>query len=426
MTESDKQSPYQDGEVPRHEPCCGLSPEQMCELMPLHLVVDRQLQVVQAGRGMQRFCPDHNGSLLSHFEPLAPKPTMTYDGLRAHGQTPLMLRSVRYRILLRCTVHNLGDQCLLIAVAPCLNPEGNASFSSSDKDNMTSDATEYVLLLHLLRSSLDDARQLSEQLQAQELRFKDAASQLEQMNVEYRRVSRRLEQCNQQLRELSYVISHDLREPIRMVESYSEILSDEYAETLDDEADRYLNYTHRGAQQALRLLHDLQSYTRAANHADSEFEAVCASTVVAEVVHDLRHELAEAQTEFAVDELATVRGIPAQIRQVFHQLLGNAIKFRADRPLKLHIAAGAGTTTFARFSIHDNGIGFNPKFGDRIFKIFKRLHTSEEYPGTGIGLSICRAIVEGHGGNIWAESTPGQGSVFHLELPTIPEPSRDR
>ena len=224
-----------------------------------------------------------------------------------------------------------------------------------------------------------------------------------------------LKRSNQELERFAYVSSHDLQEPLRMVTLYSQLLERRYKDSLDSDADDFIEYIVENARRMKQLIDDLLDYSRVASQA-KEFENVELEKVLNIVLTNLSASIAENNVEVTHESLPTVFVDNNQMMQVFQNLITNAIKFRGVEPPEINISAQKGQTEWT-FSISDNGIGIKPEHQKQIFDVFKRLHTREEYPGTGIGLSICQKIIKHHGGRIWVESEPGKGSTFYFTIP---------
>ncbi|MCZ6535446.1 MAG: GAF domain-containing protein, partial [Chloroflexi bacterium] len=224
-----------------------------------------------------------------------------------------------------------------------------------------------------------------------------------------------LARSNADLEQFAYVASHDLQEPLRMISSYSGLLSQRYKDKLDTDAADFLGYITDGASRMQRLIQDLLAYSRAGSE-DSDLVLVDCEEVLARVGSNLRLTIQESNAEVSHDPLPSVHGNFTQLCQLFQNLIGNAVKFRGDQPPQIHVGVESQGDHWL-FSVRDNGIGISLQYKERIFTIFQRLHTKEEYPGTGIGLAICKKIVEKHGGNIYVESETGKGSTFYFTLP---------
>jgi|GEM_PF-1034526 len=226
-----------------------------------------------------------------------------------------------------------------------------------------------------------------------------------------------LKRSNAELEQFAYVASHDLQEPLRMVASYTEILGERYRGKLDASADKYIGYAVDGAQRMQRLIRDLLAYARVSSQAKPP-QPTDASAVLTAVLHGLHPAIESNKAEIVFDQLPTVMADEVQLGQVFQNLINNAIKFHSDRTPQVAIRAQASGRWW-HFSVEDNGIGMEMESAGRIFQMFQRLHSRDEYEGTGIGLAIAKRIVERHGGRIWVDSVPGQGSTFHFTLPKV-------
>jgi PAS domain S-box-containing protein len=228
-----------------------------------------------------------------------------------------------------------------------------------------------------------------------------------------------LARSNQELEQFAYVASHDLQEPLRMVSNYTQLLARRYKDQLDSDAHEFIEFAVDGAKRMQDLIHDLLQYARVGTRG-KEFRPVPAERLVADALANLATAIDEVGAEIVVDALPTLVCDPSQIAQVFQNLVGNAVKFhRPGQTPVIRIGASRANQAWT-LSIADNGIGIDPKYFDRIFQMFQRLHARAEYPGTGIGLALCRKIVERHGGRIRVESSPGEGTTFSFSIPDGP------
>ena len=226
-----------------------------------------------------------------------------------------------------------------------------------------------------------------------------------------------LKRSNEELEQFAYVASHDLQEPLRAITSYTQLLAQRYQGNLDDRADKYINYIVDGATRMQQLINDLLAYSRLGTRGQ-EFEPADCKAAVQQSLCNLQIAIAEKKAVITCDAMPTVMADEFQLVQLFQNLIANSIKFcRQDIPL-IHIAACRKKSEWV-FSVRDNGIGIDPEYADRIFIIFQRLHGRRQYSGTGIGLAMCKRIVERHGGRIWVESQEGKGATFYFTIPII-------
>ena len=226
-----------------------------------------------------------------------------------------------------------------------------------------------------------------------------------------------LARSNRDLEQFAYVASHDLQEPLRMIASYTKLLSKRFEENVDGEAAEFVHYAVEGAVRMQQLINDLLAYSRLGSRGHP-FEEIAMEQVVRDTLANLQISIDENCALITNDPLPKVHGDRVQLTQLLQNLLSNSIKFKSDQSPKIHVSAVEKDRHWI-FSVRDNGIGLDPQYADRIFVIFQRLHTRDKYPGTGIGLAICKKIVERHGGEIWVESKPGKGATFYFSLPVI-------
>jgi signal transduction histidine kinase len=227
--------------------------------------------------------------------------------------------------------------------------------------------------------------------------------------------ARDLERSNSELEQFAYVASHDLQEPLRMVAGYTQLLARRYRGRLDEEADQFIEYAVDGVTRMQQLIQDLLAYSRV-DSCGAEFLPVMMSEVLEWALLNLETAIESSGAIITHGELPAVSGDRTQLGSLLQNLIGNAIKFRGQNPPEIRVGAERRGGEWV-FEVRDNGIGIEPEYRDRVFEIFQRLHASEEYEGTGIGLAVSQRIVERHGGRIWVESAPGEGSSFLFTLP---------
>jgi light-regulated signal transduction histidine kinase (bacteriophytochrome) len=219
-----------------------------------------------------------------------------------------------------------------------------------------------------------------------------------------------LSRSNAELQQFAYVASHDLQEPLRMVASFTQLLARRYKDKLDSDAREFIDYAVDGATRMQALISDLLSYSRVGTQM-KVFERISFDAVFGQVLRTLRSAIAETHAVITCDALPDVMADSIQLTQLMQNLLSNAIKFHGTNETRIHVSAEESGAVW-KICVRDNGIGIAPEYEERVFVIFQRLHTKVEYPGTGIGLAICKKIVERHGGRIWIEPSPGGGAIF--------------
>jgi len=242
------------------------------------------------------------------------------------------------------------------------------------------------------------------------------------MEMKLKKTIAELERSNRDLEQFAYVASHDLQEPLRMVASYTQLLERRCGEQLSQEGKEFMQFIIDGARRMQGQIDDLLAYSRVRTRAQP-FEQVSLDSVIEEVMANLDSQVRETRARIEHESLPAVMADRSQLVSL-QNLVSNALKFRGSDPPRVSLSAEQeGTHWHVR--IRDNGIGIDPQHHQRIFDIFQRLHTREQYPGSGIGLALCRRIVQGHGGEIWVESEPGSGATFHFTLPSADRESGD-
>ena len=267
-------------------------------------------------------------------------------------------------------------------------------------------ATDYVLKGALTRLPIAIRRSLQE---------KSLRDQRQRAEEDLARKVEELARSNHDLEQFAYVASHDLQEPLRMVAAYTQLLAERYRGKLDDNADKYIGYAVEGALRMQTLILDLLAFSRV-GRAETDLKNGECNAAINIALANLRSAIEESGAVVAHDQLPAVAVDPTQLVQLFQNLIGNAIKFRSRESPVIRVSAEKQDAIWL-FAVADNGIGILPQYKDKIFVIFQRLHTREEYSGNGVGLAICKKIVEHRGGKIWVESEPGCGATFHFTLP---------
>jgi PAS domain S-box-containing protein len=234
-----------------------------------------------------------------------------------------------------------------------------------------------------------------------------------QAEAERERLLAELQRSNEELQQFAHIVSHDLMEPLRTMNVYIELLAERAQGTLEGAAAEWMTFVTDAARRMRQMLTDLLAYTRAGH--PPEFRPVEWEAVLAHVLDALQVSITESEATITHDPLPTLRGDATRLGHVLQNLIGNALKFRGKTPPRIHLAAVKDGPRW-QFSVRDNGIGIDPQQVGKLFQVFQRAH-GREYAGTGIGLAICKRIVEQHGGRIWVESKPGEGSIFYFTLP---------
>jgi light-regulated signal transduction histidine kinase (bacteriophytochrome) len=224
-----------------------------------------------------------------------------------------------------------------------------------------------------------------------------------------------LERSNAELERFATVASHDLQEPLRTIASFADLLARDYASGLDDKGHRYLTYVREGAARLQHVLDALLDYARITSH-PRRFEKTSVAEAVECAKENLRRPFETSGAILEAADLPEIEADPHQLTILFQNLFSNSIRFGGDAPPRIEVTAQRDGHDW-RFCVRDQGIGFPAEYASRVFEMFRRLHAKEDYPGTGVGLASCKKIVEGHGGKMWAESSPGEGAAFHFTLP---------
>lgn len=244
---------------------------------------------------------------------------------------------------------------------------------------------------------------------AAQLALHTKASELEALTQD-------LQRSEQELERFAYIASHDLQEPLRMGSSYTQLLKRKYGGQLDNHADEYIEFAVDGAKRMQALLDDLLQYSRVGTSGKA-LQTSDATAVFAAARDNLMRVIEDTQAQITIDtDLPRVHGDEVQLIQLFQILLANAVKFHGDASPQISVSATRQGDGYWRFAISDDGIGISAEYNEKIFEVFQRLHGIDQYPGTGIGLAVCKRVVECHGGKLWVESNPGQGATFYFTL----------
>jgi signal transduction histidine kinase len=260
-------------------------------------------------------------------------------------------------------------------------------------------------------------RQRTAELEIANRQLQEEIAEHKQTEQTLRRTAEDLVRSNRDLEQFAYVASHDLQEPLRMVTGHLQLLQRRYQGRLDAAANDFIGFAVDGATRMATLISDLLAYSRVGTAGGSFAPADC-QAVLQRALGNLRSTLEDSQAVVTNDPLPVVMGEFTQLVQLFQNLLGNALKFRSQRRPEIHVGASKHQGEWL-FRVRDNGIGIEPQYFDRIFMIFQRLHGREAYGGTGIGLAICKKVVERHGGRIWVKSQPSQGSTFYFTISQV-------
>ncbi len=335
---------------------------------------------------------------------------------------PILLRTVETRTIQtgECdsTLPGFGSFTFIVTYVPLLDERGEIyQILGITHDITERKRAEFAFvqlnqeLEHRVQERTAELQQINAQLQAEIRERKQAEQKLEQLTAELQRSNRDLEQ-------FASVVSHDLQEPLRAVTGFTQLLMQEYRNQLDESAQEYMTFIMDGATRMRQLIEDLLAYSRLSSHTQKLAPTDC-NAVLSEAIANLQVAIAQSHATITHDPLPTLSADKIQLVQLFQNLIGNAVKFRRDEPPQVHISVQLSDREWL-LCVRDNGIGIQPRHLGKIFEVFKRLHSRREFSGTGIGLAICKKIVERHGGRIWAEAQPGVGSAFYFTIPLTP------
>lgn len=266
----------------------------------------------------------------------------------------------------------------------------------------------------ILQQEISTRRAVEKALQEQNLVLQQEISNRQRAESALLKSNQELARSNAELEQFAYVASHDLQAPLATIASYAQLLEKRYKDQLDSKASKFIDNIVHGCTRMQTLIDDLLEYSRV-GRSRKPFQLTDCNHAVEQALANLQGAIRETQAVVTYSELPAVMGDISQLVQLFQNLVGNSIKYRHDAPPVVHITACKQEKDWL-FSVSDNGIGIATQHQARIFQIFQRLHTQKEYSGTGIGLAICQKIVERHGGYIWVESKPGQGSTFYFTV----------
>ena len=302
-------------------------------------------------------------------------------------------------------VHKISTKTPIIVLTGLNNEEiGIFAVKIGAQDYLIKKEIDNKLLKRSIRYSIE-RKKIESELQNYKSNLEDKVKER----------TKELEQSNKELQQFAYVASHDLREPLRMISSFLQLLERRYNEQLDDDANEFIEFAVDGAKRLDSMIKDLLEYSRVANK-KRKFNDVDLNEVLERTNLNLKLAIDDSNAEIIANKLPTLSGDEQLLVQLFQNLISNSIKYRSKENPIIQISFNNEMNQFI-FSFKDNGIGISTKHLERIFTIFQRLHTREEYEGTGIGLAIAQKIVQQHGGQIWAESEPGEGTIIHFTIP---------
>jgi PAS domain S-box-containing protein len=324
----------------------------------------------------------------------------------------------KHAIMAETTISNFfGNEDMILwgKASPLYDEEGKMMGAIESMRDIT-EMRKAELELQKYHENLEEqVEERTEELEKTNEKLKSAIAKHEEAEIKMSELVVELKRSNKDLEQFAYVASHDLQEPLRMVSSFTQLIERKYRDKLDEDANEYIWYVVDGAKRMQSLINDLLSYSRVTTKV-KDFTKINLNETVDEAIFNLEIAIEENNAIVVVDSLPPIYGDSSQMVQLFQNIIGNAIKYRSEKIPEIHISASEGDQEWI-FKIEDNGIGIQPEYNERIFQIFQRLHGSHAYSGTGIGLAICKKIVELHGGSIWVNSKPGEGSIFYFTIP---------
>jgi signal transduction histidine kinase len=396
--------------------------QAILDTLPQHIaILDETGAILTINRAWRLFAQE-NGCATGNYA-LGTNYLETCD--RAHGDCSEEARIVADGI--RAVIG--GEREAFSIDYPCHSPQQHRWFRVYVSRIEEGQPTRVVVSHHNITREKQDAEALREARAELEQRVRERTAELEALNQTLQteseghrraretlvRQAQELVRSNRELEQFAYVASHDLQEPLRMITSYLQLIERRYSDHLDTDGREFIGYAVDGASRMKLLIEDLLAYSRVGTR-NSPFAPVECEAILKTALSDLMFSVSEEQVLLTHDPLPVVHGDERQLITLFSNLIGNAMKFRRELPCRIHVSARPEREEWV-FTVEDNGIGIAAEYFDRIFIIFQRLHHREEYAGTGIGLAICKKIVERHGGHIWVESKPGIGSRFSFTLP---------
>jgi light-regulated signal transduction histidine kinase (bacteriophytochrome) len=306
-----------------------------------------------------------------------------------------------------------------IDISATISPIRDSTGAIVGASKIARDITERKRSDHEIQRLSSEMECRNRELEAQAVELQRARDEMEarvnQRTEELAGANQVLERSNIELQQFAYIASHDLQSPLRSISGFVQLLKLEYEDKLDEQAVNWIRRTIQATAQMQTLIRDVLAYSLVDSRS-RPFAPTPFLDVFNDAVALLESSINDAEAQVVCGKLPVVMGDRSQLVQLMHNLIGNGLKYHGDKPPRVHVSAERHGNEWV-FSVRDNGIGIDPKYYERIFEIFKRLHDQKEYPGTGIGLAVCRRVVSRHGGRIWLESEAGHGSVFHFTLP---------